>query len=322
MTQAQQPKIVVIVPCYNEEPVLHETASRLGAVLARMRAEGLVDEASSILFVDDGSRDATWRIVGELHAQAPATYTGISFAANRGHQNAVMAGLMEATGHCDAAISIDADLQDDVEAIPEMVRAYLQGAQVVYGVRNARDTDTFFKRTTAHAFYALMRALGVKTIHDHADYRLLGSEALEALSEYGETHLFLRGLAPMLGYQTAIVKYDRSERFAGESKYPLRKMIHLAVDGITSCSDAPIRMIGWGGATLLGAGALWLLIALLMALFGHPVAGSTAVIIALTLATGLVLTALGIVGVYVGKTHLQVKQRPRYRVAHRLFPDR
>ncbi len=319
MSQQDKPNVVIVVPCYNEEEVLRETAKRLGDVLARMRAAGQVAQESSVLFVNDGSRDKTWSIIRELHAQDPVTFTGLTFAANRGHQNAVMAGLMEVRGHCDAAISIDADLQDDVEVIPEMVANYREGAQIVYGVRSRRDTDTFFKRTTARAFYSLMHVMGVKTIYDHADYRLMGSLALDALSEYTETNLFLRGLVPMLGYQTAIVKYDRSERFAGESKYPLRKMFNFALDGITSCSDMPIRLIGGGGAALCSIGGLWGLIALVMALFGRGVRGTTAVIIVMLLLTGILLLAMGILGAYIGKTYMQVKQRPRYRVAEKLL---
>jgi len=320
LTQSNKPNIIVVVPCFNEEEVLRETAKRLGSVLDRLRAAEEIAPESSILFVNDGSRDATWDIVTELHASNPSTFTGISFAANRGHQNAVMAGLIEARGRCDATISIDADLQDDVEVIADMVRAYRQGAEIVYGVRNSRATDTFFKRTTARGFYTLMRLMGVNTVFDHADYRLLGSQALDALSEYTETNLFLRGLVPMLGYQTAVVRYDRSERFAGESKYPLKKMLLFAIDGITSCSDMPIRLVGGAGMAIAAAGGIWGLIALLLALFGRGPGGTTAVIIVLLLMTGLVLCALGIVGTYVGKTYIQAKRRPRYRIAHKLLP--
>jgi len=320
LAQSNKPNIIIVVPCYNEEEVLRETAKRLGNVLDRLRAAGEIAQASNILFVNDGSRDATWDIVVELHASNPSTFTGISFAANRGHQNAVMAGLMEARGRCDATISIDADLQDDVEVIADMVQAYRQGAEIVYGVRNSRSTDTFFKRTTARGFYTLMRLMGVNTVYDHADYRLLGSEALDALSEYTETNLFLRGLVPMLGYQTAVVKYDRSERFAGESKYPLKKMLLFAVDGITSCSDMPIRVVGVAGAVISALGGIWGLIALLLSLFGHGPRATTTLIIVLLLMTGLVLCALGIVGTYVGKTYIQAKRRPRYRVAEKLLP--
>lgn len=322
MAQQTKPNIVIVVPCYNEEEVLREAAKRLGGVLARLRAAGEIAEESSVLFVDDGSKDATWAIIGELHASDPATFTGITFAANRGHQNAVMAGLMEVRGRCDAAISIDADLQDDVEVIADMARCYREGSQIVYGVRNKRDTDTFFKRVTARGFYTLMKMMGVDTVYDHADYRLLGSEALDALGEYTETNLFLRGLVPMLGYRSAIVKYDRTERFAGESKYPLKKMLNLAIDGITSCSDMPIRLVGGAGIALTGFSAVWGAVALLMALFGHGVRATTAVIIVMLLMTGLLLGALGILGTYIGKTYIQVKRRPRYRVAERLLAPR
>lgn len=320
MLQNDTPVIVIVVPCYNEQEVLRETAKRLHHVLQRMREARQIAEQSCILFVNDGSRDATWEIIAELHAKDPSTFTGISFAANRGHQNAVMAGLMEVCGRCDATISIDADLQDDVEVIPEMVAQYVQGAEIVYGVRKKRDTDTFFKRFTARGFYTMMRAMGVKLVYDHADYRLIGSLALDALSEYGETNLFLRGLVPMLGYTTATVHYDRNERFAGESKYPLKKMLLLALDGITSCSDMPIRVVGVSGMLLSACGILWGLAALLMAAFGRAVHGTTAIIIVMILMTGLLLCALGIVGTYVGKTYIQVKHRPRYRVAERLMP--
>lgn len=323
MPRVQKPNVVIVVPCYNEQEVLHETAKRLKEVLEGMRKSGLIAPESAILFVNDGSRDTTWQIIEELHEQDPISFTGISFAANRGHQNAVMAGLMEVKDCCDATISIDADLQDDVQVIPEMVEKYVGGAEIVYGVRKARDTDTFFKRTTARSFYTLMKMMGVKTVYDHADYRLLGSLALDALSEYKETSLFLRGLVPMLGYTTDTVYYDRAERFAGESKYPLAKMLAFAVDGITSCSDMPIRLIGTVGGLLSGLGGLWGLIALIMLLCGHAVSGATAVIIVMLLLAGLVLLAMGILGTYIGKTYIQSKWRPRYRVAHRLLqPDK
>ncbi len=319
MAEGKRPNVVIVVPCYNEQEVLSETAKQLKGVLDGMKGAKLVAEDSAILFVNDGSRDTTWQQIEALHQQDPCTFTGISFAANRGHQNAVMAGLMEVRGHCDAAISIDADLQDDVHAIPEMVEKYIAGAEIVYGVRKARTTDTFFKRTTARAFYTLMKMMGVKTVYDHADYRLMGAVALDAFSEYGETNLFLRGLVPMLGYKTDVVYYDRHERFAGESKYPLGKMLAFAVDGITSCSDMPIRLIGSGGMALTALSALWGCIALILAIFGHPVAGTTAVIIVLLLMTGILLCAMGILGTYIGKTYIQSKQRPRYRVAQRLL---
>ncbi len=319
MAEGKRPNVVIVVPCYNEQEVLSETSKQLKGVLEDMKRSQLVSDDSSILFVNDGSRDTTWQQIEALHREDPRTFTGISFAANRGHQNAVMAGLMQARGHCDAAISIDADLQDDVHAIPEMVKKYIDGAEIVYGVRKARTTDTFFKRTTARGFYTLMKMMGVKTVYDHADYRLMGALALDAFSEYGETNLFLRGLVPMLGYKTDVVYYDRHERFAGESKYPLKKMLAFAVDGITSCSDMPIRLIGTGGMALTALAGLWGLIALIMAICGRAVAGTTAVIIVLLLMTGILLCAMGILGTYIGKTYIQSKQRPRYRVAQRLL---
>lgn len=321
MSAKEKPTVVIVVPCYNEEEVLPETSKRLKAVMDGMKERQLVKDNSCILFVNDGSRDKTWEIIAQLHDREPDTFSGITFAANRGHQNAVMAGLMEARHFADAAISIDADLQDDVEVISQMVEKYLEGAEIVYGVRKERKTDTFFKRTTAHAFYELMNAMGVKTVYDHADYRLMGADALDALSEYPETNLFLRGIVPMLGYTTDTVLYDRAERFAGESKYPLFKMINFAIDGITSCSDTPIRLVALAGMALGGVGAIWGLIALIMAIFGHGVSGTTAVIIVMMILVAILLCAMGIVGTYVGKIYMQVKGRPRYRIAARLYPE-
>ena len=315
--------LVIVVPCYNEQEVLSETAKRMRDILLQMKEAGKVTPGSTILFVNDGSRDETWAGIQALHAEDAANYSGISFSANRGHQFAVMAGLMTAREmDADATISIDADLQDDVSVITEMVDKYRAGAEIVYGVRKKRTTDTFFKRVSAHGFYALMRVMGVKTVTDHADYRLLGREALEALSEYEESHLFLRGLVPLLGYTTDTVYYDRAPRFAGISKYQLAKMLGFAVDGITSMSDVPIRLVGFSGGGLFFAGALWGIIAILMAIFGHPVAGTTAVIIVLLLGFGLCLAGLGIVGTYVGKTYIQSKHRPRYRIAEKLLPPK
>lgn len=314
------PSLVIVVPCYNEEEVLPETAKRLKDVLVGMKAGGKVSSSSTILFVNDGSRDHTWRDIKALHQQDRESFSGISFAANRGHQYAVMAGLMTAMEmNADATISIDADLQDDVTVIEEMVDKYRAGAEIVYGVRKKRTTDTFFKRVSARAYYALLRLMGVHTITDHADYRLLGREALEALSEYEEAHLFLRGLVPLLGYTTEYAYYDRAPRFAGISKYPLGKMMALAIDGITSMSDVPIRLVAVMGMLLAFGGGLWGLIAVILAIAGRAVAGTTAVIIVMLLCFGLVLLALGIVGTYVGKTYIQSKHRPRYRIAERLL---
>lgn len=315
--------LVIVVPCYNEEEVLSETAKRLKDVLTDMKEKGKVTPESTILFVNDGSRDKTWEGIEALHAQDAVSFSGISFAANRGHQFAVMAGIMTAQEMgADATISIDADLQDDVRVIAEMVDKYQGGAEIVYGVRKKRTTDTFFKRVSAHGFYALMRIMGVKTVTDHADYRLLGKEAMEALSEYDEAHLFLRGLVPLLGYTTDTVYYDRAPRFAGISKYPLAKMLGFAVDGITSMSDVPIRLVGYGGMLLTFVGALWGFIAILMAIFGHVVSGTIAIIIVMLMGFGLCLMALGIVGTYVGKTYIQSKHRPRYRIAEKLLPPK
>lgn len=315
------PFLVIVVPCYNEQEVLRETAARLRDVLGAMKEKGTVTPGSTILFVNDGSRDETWEMIQALHTEDPVNYCGISFAANRGHQFAVMAGLMTAREmDADATISIDADLQDDVGVIPDMVDLYRGGTEIVYGVRKKRTTDTFFKRVSAHAFYGLMRVMGVKTVTDHADYRLLGREALDALSEYEEAHLFLRGLVAQLGYTTGTVYYDRAPRFAGISKYPLVKMLALALDGITSMSDVPIRLVAGSGVLLGGVGFIWGLVALILALCGRAVSGTVVLIIVMLLGFGLSLLAMGVVGTYVGKTYIQSKHRPRYRIAQKLLP--
>lgn len=317
----QTPYLVIVVPCYNEQEVLPETAERLRGVLLGMKEKQTIAPHSTILFVNDGSKDETWEMIQALYAEDPVNYCGISFAANRGHQFAVMAGLMTARDlNADATVSIDADLQDDVRVIEEMVDLYRGGTEIVYGVRKKRTTDTFFKRVSAHGFYWLMRTMGVKTVTDHADYRLLGREAMDALSEYDEAHLFLRGLVAQLGYTTGTVYYDRAPRFAGISKYPLVKMLALALDGITSMSDVPIRLVAFAGIALGGVGVVWGLVAIILAIIGKAVSGTVAIIIVLLLGFGLSLLAMGVVGTYVGKTYIQSKHRPRYRIAQKLLP--
>ncbi|OTA26283.1 glycosyltransferase [Alloscardovia macacae] len=332
------PRLLLVVPCYNETEVLETTARVLGEKLHALTEAGQIQSSSRVLFVDDGSRDDTWEKITRLAGGAgsveaaeggaedgaedsaePSVFSGLKFAHNRGHQNAVYAGMMEALAvgaHC--AISLDADLQDDPNAIDEMVAQYRAGSEVVYGVRSSRATDTAFKRGTAHAFYGLMSALGTHTIPDHADFRLLGRAALTALAQYGESNLFLRGIVPDLGFRSSKVFYERAERQAGESKYPLGKMVAFALDGITSFSVTPIRMIFWlGGASFLVA-LLAAVYTVVSVLGGAAVAGWGSIMLSLWLIGSAVLVSLGIVGEYIGKIYLEVKHRPRYIVEERV----
>jgi polyisoprenyl-phosphate glycosyltransferase len=307
-----EPVVYLVIPCYNEEQVLPETVKRLTQKLHEMFSSGLADAKSRILLVDDGSRDSTWQIISD-YCDRNELVSGIKLAHNRGHQNALLAGLMTARKFADCAISMDADLQDDVDVLDEFVKKYLDGCDVVYGVRNKRDTDTFFKRVTALGFYRFMAALGVDVVYNHADYRLMSRRALDALSEYKEVNLFLRGLVPLIGYNSAVVTYDRHERFAGESKYPLKKMLAFAVDGITSFSVKPLKLIFNLGvlASLTGfIGTVWSGIA-------HFTAGWTGWIAAfwsLWFLGGLILLCMGIAGTYIGKIYAETKARPRYKI--------
>lgn len=306
------PTVYFVIPCYNEEKVLPETVKRLTAKLNAMIASGLADRLSRMLFVDDGSKDRTWELIRSFSGENELV-AGVKLAHNRGHQNALLAGLMTARQYADCAISLDADLQDDTEVLDQFVQKFREGCDIVYGVRNKRETDTFFKRTTALGFYKFMEVLGVDVVYNHADYRLMSRRALDALSEYREVNLFLRGLVPLIGYRTDCVFYDRHERFAGESKYPLKKMLAFAVDGITSFSVKPLKLIFNLGAfvSLLGfIGLVWCAIA-------HFAAGWTGWLAAfwsLWLLGGLVLLCMGVVGTYIGKIYSEVKARPRFRV--------
>lgn len=303
--------LYIVVPCYNEEEVLPETAKRLKSKLNAMIKDGAVSEDSKILFVDDGSNDKTWSIIEDLHKDDPV-FTGIKLSRNRGHQNALFAGLMAAKEQCGYAISVDADLQDDIEVLDKFAEEYKKGAEIVYGVRKSRDTDTAFKRGSAQSFYKLLDAMGVEVVYNHADYRLMSKKALDALSEYGEVNLFLRGIIPQLGYKTAKVEYDRHERFAGESKYPLSKMLNLAADGITSFSVKPIRMITTVGIILFVCSVVFLIWSLIF--------NQTYLTLASVWLLGsLQLTAIGIVGSYVGKTYMETKKRPRYFIEKTLI---
>lgn len=312
------PVIAVVIPCFNEEAALPITVKQLIGVLDKMCADGLISRDSYLMCCNDGSTDRTWQVIKSLHAEVKRV-KGVSLAHNRGHQYALLAGLMTVRGHCDAAISIDADLQDDVNAMTEMVQKYLQGYEIVYGVRASRATDSWFKRTTARAFYSLQQKMGLDTVYDHADYRLMSNRALDILSEYGESNLFLRGIIPQIGLSTAVVTYDRHERVAGESKYPLKKMLSFSIDGITSFSSRPIRMI-------LALGVLLLILDVAMgiyvsiAYFGHAaIPGWTSLMLSVWFLGSITLIALGVVGEYIGKIFVEVKHRPRYNISEYLI---
>lgn len=300
----------IVVPCYNEEAVLAETTSRLLEVMQRV-AEKHADLQGRIVYVDDGSRDGTWSLIGSLSKQHPQVM-GLKLAHNAGHQHALWAGLEWAAAHVDAAISIDADLQDDVNVIPEMIDLFLGGKDIVYGVRRDRPTDTWFKRTTALAFYKLMSKLGGDIVYNHADYRLMSRRTLAALMTYGERNLFLRGMVRTLGFPQAMVYYDRGERFAGESKYPLRKMLAFAIDGITSFSVRPLRLISIVGLSFMLVALAVIFYGLVAWLCGRTIQGWTSLLVSLWFIGGAILVALGVIGEYVGKIYAEVKRRPRY----------
>lgn len=303
--------LYLVIPCYNEEAVLHETAKRLLEKMNSMLERGMISEKSRIMFVNDGSKDKTWQIIEELHASNPI-YSGVKLSRNKGHQNALLAGLMTARELADVTISMDADLQDDVDVVDQMVEKYYAGNDVVYGVRSARKTDTFFKKFTAQGFYKLMQAMGVDIVYNHADYRLMSKRALEGLAQFKEVNLFLRGIVPLIGYQSDIVTYERHERFAGESKYPLKKMLSFATDGITSFSIKPIRLITSCGILIFGISILMLLYFLVSHFMGRTVHGWTSTIVSIWALGGLQLLAIGIVGEYIGKIYLETKERPKY----------
>lgn len=308
-----EPIVYFIIPCYNEEAVLPETTRRLTEKLNSMENAGLINKESRVLYVDDGSKDKTWELISRFNRENPWV-EGVKLAHNRGHQNALLCGLMSAMPRCDAVISMDADLQDDIDALDQFVKKFQEGCDVVYGVRNKRDTDTWFKRTTAEGFYKVMNLLGVDVVFNHADYRLMSKRALEALSEYREVNLFLRGIVPLIGYRSDYVYYDRHERFAGESKYPLKKMLSFALDGITSFSVKPLKLISNLGILISVLSILGLLYALISYFAGWAVDGWTAIVCSIWLLGGLQMLCLGVVGGYIGKIYSEVKARPRYRV--------
>ena len=303
--------LYLVVPCFNEEEALPETSVRLGGKLKSLISGGMISDASKVVFIDDGSTDGTWEIISAL-CVSDALFAGIGLSRNRGHQYALYAGLMAVKDEADIVISIDADLQDDADAIDAMVNEYLHGNDIVYGVRKKRATDSFFKRVTAEGYYKLLRRFGCDVVFNHADYRLMSSRALDALADYREQRLFLRGLVPLLGYKTSTVEYDRAERFAGQSKYPLKKMLSLAFDGIMSLSLRPLRIVtAAGGIMLVAAIALfvWLVVLLCM---GQSVTDWRIAVFSIWAVGGLLMLGIGIVGEYVGRTYIETKQRPRY----------
>lgn len=304
----------MVVPCYNEEAVLSETSKRLKEKLEGLISQNKVSQNSRILFVNDGSKDKTWEIIQKLH-QENKIFSGATLSRNRGHQNALLAGLMLAKDHADIAISLDADLQDDVNAIDQMIDKYYEGYDIVYGVRSSRQKDTFFKRFTAESYYRLIKALGADIIFNHADYRLMSKRALEDLSEYSEVNLFLRGIVPMLGYRTTSVFYERGERFAGESKYPLKKMFAFALEGITSLSTKPLRFITFLGFIIFAISILMLFYSLFQWIADNTVLGWASVICSIWAIGGLILLCIGVVGEYIGKIYLETKARPRFKVS-------
>jgi len=304
-------RLMVVIPCYNEEEVLPETSKRLVEKMRNLMDKGLITEDSKVLLVNDGSKDRTWEMITELHKENPL-FEGLKLSRNRGHQNALLAGLMTARNRCDISISMDADLQDDMDAMDRFIEKYNEGCEIVYGVRNKRETDTWFKRETALFFYRLMKGLGVDITYNHADYRLMSNRALNALAEYREVNLFLRGLAPLVGFQSDVVYYDRSERFAGESKYPLKKMLAFAIDGITSFSVKPLRLITSVGFVIFVVSLFMLLYALIAWIAGKTVAGWTSMLGSIWLIGGIQLLSLGVIGEYVGKIYNETKRRPRF----------
>ena len=304
-------KLYLAIPCYNEEEVLRDSAQKLSDKFSKMMLEGKITDDSKIVFIDDGSKDKTWSIISDLHKENPV-FQGIKLTRNRGHQNALLCGLITLKDKADAVISIDADLQDDIHVIPDMVRNFIDGYDVVYGVRNKRDTDTFFKRTTAVGFYKLMQFMGVNIVFNHADYRLMSKRALDGLAQFPERNLFLRGMVPLVGYRSTNVYYDRNERFAGESKYPLKKMLSFAFDGITSFSISPIRMISAFGAIVCVFAFVMAIYALVQKIIGHTGAGWASLMVSIWFIGGVQLLSVGLIGEYIGKLYKEVKRRPRY----------
>ena len=306
-------KLYLVIPCYNEEEVLPETSKQLRAKMETLMAAGKISKESRIVFVNDGSKDRTWEIIESLHKENPL-FQGIKLSRNKGHQNALLAGLMTVKEHCDMAISMDADLQDDIDAIDGMLEKYAEGCDIVYGVRNARDTDTAFKRKTAEGYYKVMGLLGADIVYNHADYRLMSKRALDGLEQFKEVNLFLRGVVPMIGYKSDKVYSARKERFAGESKYPLKKMLAFAWEGLTSLSVKPIRMIMTLGSAIFLVSIAMLIYSLVRHAMGATMVGWTSTVVSIWAIGGLQLLAIGIIGEYIGKVYLETKQRPKFIV--------
>lgn len=315
---AAKPILWIVIPCYNEEEVLLVTAPEFLKKIIELRDLGKISDKSRVLFVNDGSKDRTWEIIEQLSKQ-DEHFIGISQSRNRGHQNAVLAGLLEAKEHCDMTISIDCDGQDDINAMNEMVDAYLDGCEIVYGVRSKRETDTWFKRTTAEGFYKILNSMGAEVVYNHADYRLVSARAIEEFEQYKEVNIFLRGMFPMVGFKTTSVYYERSERIAGESHYPLKKMLALAFDGITSMSVKPINFIVGFGTVVAALGFVGIIWAIIMSVIGHTVAGWASIVCIVCFLGGIQLLSLGIIGSYIGKTYMETKARPRYIISERTW---
>ena len=314
------PRLFIVIPCYNEQEVLPITAPMFLDKIKSLSAAGKIREDSRVLFVNDGSKDKTWDIISDL-ARQDEHYLGISQSRNRGHQNAVLAGLMEAKDQCDITISIDCDGQDDINAMDGMVDAYRDGCDVVYGVRSKRDTDTFFKRFTAESFYKLLNAMGAEVVFNHADYRLMSARVLQEFANFREVNLFLRGMVPLVGFKSTTVTYERHERIAGESHYPLSKMLALAFDGITSLSVKPIRMITGFGVFVAFISFLGVVWAVIQALLGHTVSGWASMTSIICFVSGVQLICLGVIGEYIGKIYMETKARPRYIISERTWEE-
>ncbi len=309
--------LYVVVPCFNEEEVLKETTKRLKEKMNNLIKENKISKFSKVMYVNDGSKDKTWDIIKEINKENKL-FTGISLSRNKGHQNALLAGLMTAKEYADIVISMDADLQDDINAIDEMIAKYYEGSEIVYGVRSSRKKDSFFKRFTAQRFYKFMKTMGVDVVYNHADYRLTSKKVLDNFSEFTEVNLFLRGMFPLVGYKSDVVYYERNERFAGKSKYPLKKMLNFAWDGITSFSVKPIRMVLSFGIIIFFVSIVMLIYSLIVKLLGQTVEGWTFIVCSIWLVSGIQMLSIGIIGEYVGKIYSETKRRPRYFISENL----
>ncbi len=312
--------LYIVIPCFNEEEVLTETTKRLTEKMRKMMESGKIADSSRILYVDDGSTDSTWHLIDRLYMDN-GLVTGIKLSRNKGHQNALLAGLFEAADHADMIVSMDSDLQDDIDVLDSFVDEYYNGSEIVYGVRKSRKKDSWFKRTTAVAFYKLMRAMGVEIVYNHADYRLMSKRAVDELKNYKEVNLFLRGIIPLIGFETSTVEYDRGERFAGKSKYPLKKMIYFAIDGITSTSVRPIRMITMFGLLCILFSIIYGIYVLIGHASGGTVQGWTTSVLLTCFFGGAQIMCTGIVGEYVGKIYLETKARPRFIIEEKLTEE-